>query len=315
MTKAMDAEVSVIIPAYNYGHFLPDAIESVIDQTYRNFELIVVDDGSTDRTEQVCRRYGDVLKYIYQVNGGVSRAQNTGIEASKGEYIAFLGADDAWMPQKLELQVDFLESHKDIGMVFSNGYNCDEELGITGMIYENFDTSILDAATENLLVNNFIPGTSVMVRRRCLDSGGLFDEAIRGCEDWHLWIRISLGEKVGYIDQPLIKYRYHANNAHYDLDFRCINIFNVLEKVFNEPLLPRDISRKRKKIYAFHHLDIGHRYYSSYEMKKARKHLIQAIKMNPLQRSTYGIYLKSLMGKKMVFKLKRIITLLSSIIK
>ena len=117
--------VSVIIPAYNAERFIPQAIQSVLEQTYQSYEIIVVDDGSTDKTKDILKEFEDKVCCIYQENQGPSAARNAGIKISQGRYICFLDADDIWTPDKLEVQVEFLECHPDISLVFSDHQDFD----------------------------------------------------------------------------------------------------------------------------------------------------------------------------------------------
>ena len=115
-------EISVIIPTYNYANYVRDAVESVLNQSYKEFEIIVVDDGSTDGTKKVLEPLKNRIRYIYQENRGLPSAYNTGIKASKGEYIAFLDSDDLWLPEKLKLQKKYFDDNPAVGMVICNGY-------------------------------------------------------------------------------------------------------------------------------------------------------------------------------------------------
>ena len=115
--------ISVIIPAYNHAKYLSEAIQSVLNQTYQNFEILIVDDGSTDNTRQVVQNYTDQrIKYIYQENRGLAASRNAGLRVTQGEYVAFLDADDIFLPHKLEVQLDWFEAHPSCGMVFSGFY-------------------------------------------------------------------------------------------------------------------------------------------------------------------------------------------------
>ena len=114
--------VSVVMPVYNGEQFLAEAIQSVLAQTYNHYELIIVDDGSTDGSSTLAKRFeGGVVRYLSQSNGGVSKAMNSGISAARGEYVAFLNQDDIWLPEKLDVQVAYLESHIDVGAVYCQG--------------------------------------------------------------------------------------------------------------------------------------------------------------------------------------------------
>src|SRR5437867_2556724 len=118
MVGSMPPCVSVVIPVYNGERYLADAIQSVLDQTYENFEVIVVDDGSTDESAAVAKRFGEAIRYVHQANGGVSKARNTGIAEARGVYLAFLDQDDLWLPDKLSVQVAYLDSHPEVGAVY-----------------------------------------------------------------------------------------------------------------------------------------------------------------------------------------------------
>src|SRR3989442_14959767 len=118
MVEGTPPSVSVVIPVYNGERYLVDAIQSVLDQTYQNFEVIVVDDGSTDGSAAVAKRFGEAIRFVHQANGGVCKARNTGIAAARGGYLAFLDQDDLWLPDKLAVQVAYLDSHPEVGAVY-----------------------------------------------------------------------------------------------------------------------------------------------------------------------------------------------------
>src|SRR6267154_1483950 len=118
MVESTPSRVSVVIPVYNGERYLADAIQSVLDQTYQKFEVIVVDDGSTDGSARVAKRFGGAIRYVHQSNGGVSKARNTGITLAQGTYLAFLDQDDLWLPDKLAVQVAYLDSHPEVGVVY-----------------------------------------------------------------------------------------------------------------------------------------------------------------------------------------------------
>lgn len=193
--------VSVIIPTYNRGWILKEAIDSVLAQSYRNFELIVIDDGSTDNTPRILDRYRDELTVIRQENKGVSAARNTGIQASSGACIALLDSDDLWLEKKLEEQVDFFKKNPEAQICQT------EEIWIrkgkrvnpkkrhkkpSGMIFEKSLHLCL------------VSPSAVMIKRDLLDRTGLFDEELPACEDYDLWLRISCEHPVYTTDSPLV---------------------------------------------------------------------------------------------------------------
>jgi len=182
----MSELVSVIIPVYNCEKYITDAVDSVLAQTHRSIEIIVVDDGSTDKTKEALAAYGDRIKYIYKENGGPASARNVGIKMSKGQFIAFLDADDMWVENKLEQQLIDID---DAGMVGSG-----VKPGLPHPVFLSYK--------ELLLKNSFI-NSSVLVKRECFDRVGCFDERpqFKAVEDWDMWLRISKEYKVKLIGQ------------------------------------------------------------------------------------------------------------------
>lgn len=193
--------VSVIIPTFNRGWILEEAIDSVLEQEYQNFELIVVDDGSTDNTPEILNSYSSKITVIRQANQGVSAARNKGIRHSSGQLIAFLDSDDRWLPHKLSRQVAFFESHPELSICqteeiwIRNGVRVNPKKRHqkpSGMIFERS------------LALCLVSPSAVMLRRSLLEDVGLFDENLPACEDYDLWLRISCRYPVGLIDTPLI---------------------------------------------------------------------------------------------------------------
>lgn len=203
--------VSVIIPTYNYAQFVEQAILSVLAQTYKNFEIIVVDDGSTDTTAQRLQPYTDQgeITYLYQPNKGLPGARNTGIRHSQGEFIAFLDADDIWTPDKLQLQVELFDRQPELGFIFGNSRKFLGSLASRRTSFEDISPSHGDVTAE-LLQRSFLPMPTVIVRRSALEAVGLFDETLDSCEDLDMWLRLSLRFKAGYVDQVVAWYRLHS---------------------------------------------------------------------------------------------------------
>jgi len=213
--------VSVIMPCYNGEKFIGEAIESVINQTCKNWELIVVDDGSTDNSKEIIRQYciaDKRIQYIqHKKNKGIPFARNTGIRASKGEYIALLDQDDKWLSNKLDLQLDkFYMSKPEIGLVFGN-INIIDSYGC--LIYKSKNIKINFAKinqrdlVRHLFLNCFIPSITVMFKRKCIKEVGGFDENILwGGDDYELWLRLANKFKFAYINKVLGIRRLHRNN-------------------------------------------------------------------------------------------------------
>ncbi len=205
-------KVSVIVPIYNSERFVAQAIESVLAQTYKNFEIVVVNDGSTDRSYEKIKPYLPLIKYIPQENKGVSSARNTGIKNSEGELIAFLDSDDIWLPEKLELQVKYLNDNPHVGLVHSNISYIDEN-GESYPPNPDFVTDVSGMCFKELFEGNCIATSTVLVRQACLDKVGLFAEGIPYAEDYELWMKLSIYYPIRHINEYLIKYRVHDANA------------------------------------------------------------------------------------------------------
>ena len=193
--------VSVIIPTYNRGWIIKEAIDSILAQDYTEFELIVVDDGSTDHTSDVLDSYGDDIKVLFQKNKGVSAARNRGIAEASGKFIAFLDSDDLWLPQKLTVQIEFFNQTPDALICQT------EEVWIRNGLrvnpkkrHKKPSGMIFNPSLELCLVSP----SAVMIQRSLFGRVGKFDETLPACEDYDLWLRISCRFPVHLIDTPLI---------------------------------------------------------------------------------------------------------------
>lgn len=207
-------KVSIIIPVYNGEKYITHAIESVLAQTYKNFEIIIVNDGSTDSSFEKIKPYLTLpnIKYIEQENKGVAAARNTGIKNSTGELIGFLDQDDLWLPYKLQVQVDYLINNPDVGLVHSSReYIYENE--VKGPPASSWPTNVAGMCFKDLFIRNQISVLTVLLRKECLNRVGLFDESISFADDYELWLRISRSYHIGYIDRIVSFYRYHEQNT------------------------------------------------------------------------------------------------------
>lgn len=212
-------KISVIIPTYNSARFICKAIESVLSQTFKDFEIIVIDDGSTDNTGNVLNHYGDKIIYITQANRGVSSARNVGLKLAKSEYVAFLDADDTWLPGKLLESIRFLEA-KNFDWICTSRFKVTEDGSISERkiepesgIYN--EKKVMDHLEIGLFDLNYIlalPST-LLVKRNCFDIAGDFDETLKISEDLDLLMRFNeKGLVGGYLDVPLtIKRSYDTS--------------------------------------------------------------------------------------------------------
>lgn len=282
--------VSTIIPAFDAEKYIKETIDSALNQTYKDFEIIVVDDGSTDDTRNMLKQYRDKTRYIHQENGGPSKARNTGIKAANGKYIAFLDADDLWPKNKLELQVDFMESHPDVDMVFADMMTFNED-GIILKSYlknikrKNFYNILLKEQHEfkdpfwMLLKANFIPTGTVMVKRDILEKYNIkFDEKINTVEDLDYWMRICIFSKIGFIPEVLVRKRDHETNISKDLLKATISAIYVREKIQKEfPKLAVKYKKGFDKRLAQLYFGLGYGLFTHHEMSEARQKFIRSL--------------------------------------
>lgn len=206
--------VSVVVPAYNHARFLRDAILSVDAQTFRDVELVVVDDGSTDDTVEEVGRLPPLtvpFRLIRQPHSGAAAALNAGIAEARGEFIAWLSSDDWFVPEKLQCQVDYMTAHPEIALLYTDVYVDDE---LTGRTYLAPHAAFDDHATmvRELFRYCFINGSTTLVKRADILAVGGFDPDLPQAHDWDLWLRLSRDSLFGHIALPLIHYRWHGGN-------------------------------------------------------------------------------------------------------
>ncbi len=224
--------VSVIIPTYQRAHLVSQTIESVLAQTYTDYEIIVVNDGSPDNTKEVLASFGDQITVIHQENQGLSAARNAAIMAARGRYIAFVDDDDLWLPNKLEKQIACLESNPNIGLVYSDVFSFNEE-GVFGEPWLKASPPPPVLHSWILFVRNFIPVLTVVVRRECLDEVGLFDQAMVPCDDYDMWLRIIEKFPFHFLNEPLALYRQSANSMSKNEEQMLLGVMRVKEKAFS----------------------------------------------------------------------------------
>jgi PAS domain S-box-containing protein len=202
--------VSVVIPTYNYARFVTAAVESALAQSSVAHEIIVIDDGSTDKTRQVLVPYLDRIRYLYQSNQGLSAARNAGIRAAQGDYIALLDADDLWHPAKLEAQMRYLADHPDVGLLACDRVTA--EPPPWPAVDRAPSLSARDITLEDLVLASRFGPSSAVIARRCFERVGYFDPALRSVEDREMWLRIASEYPIRKLSLPLWWYRIHPAN-------------------------------------------------------------------------------------------------------
>ncbi|KYC40464.1 glycosyl transferase family A [Scytonema hofmannii PCC 7110] len=245
-------KVSVVIPAYNAMLYLEETMASVLNQSFDNFEVIVVNDGSLDETECWVSQIQDSrVKLISQENQGLAGARNTGILYAKGEYIAFLDADDIWEPTKLEKQSHILDENPEVGLVYNWVTYIDEQSEFTGKTFKNqVEGDVWKQLTEHNIVEC---GSVAMVRRTCFEDCGVFDKNLGSyVEDWDMWLRIASKYPFKVVKEPLVYYRQRSNSASKNWEAMAKSFQMVIEKAFaNAPI---ELQALKNKSYATSHL-------------------------------------------------------------
>jgi glycosyltransferase involved in cell wall biosynthesis len=213
-------KISIIVPCYNYGHFLKECIESIKGQSFKNWECIIVNDGSTDNTAEVAKQYADGdyrIKYVEQVNSGLSAARNTGIQYSSAGWLQFLDADDCLHPSKLNIQIFFIEQYPEIDFWYTSfaKFDNDHPLNYTSApLDSNVEIKDSDQILLSLLSANIMPVNAPLISKKLIDRIGFFDTKMRSLEDWDFWMRAAINTKlIGKIEAtPLAYVRVHSGS-------------------------------------------------------------------------------------------------------
>ncbi len=246
--------VTVVIPTYNAIDYLPTTLESALNQTFTDFEIVIIDDGSTDTTAQWLGNLADArIKIILQTNQSVAVARNRGIAESQGKYIAFLDSDDLWEPTKLEKQVQCLEANPDVGLVNVGTKNIDERgnylatvmpLEIEGNVWQQI-------IEENIILCGSVP----MIRRSCFEEVGVFDGNLLSAEDWDMWIRLAAKYPFGLIREPLVLYRQHLKSKSNNLEKHLFHRLKTIDKTFQS--VPPELQHLKDRAYGRAYLSVA----------------------------------------------------------
>lgn len=278
--------VSVIIPTYNRAQCVTAAIDTVLSQTHRPLEVIVVDDGSTDDTATALRAYGDRILYLQQANRGAAAARNRGIRRARGDLIALLDSDDLWEKHRLEAQLCLLREFPDVDFVFSDMRVCRGGCVVVPSFIDRFPVRSYLLAERgrvrrlynHLLRYNFLSTSTVLFRKRCVDRVGYFDESLRSVEDRDYWLRWSLTCEIGYVDEVLETTAMHGDNISCDHILRLTSLLRVLRKFehqVGERMTPETATSLRRAYRHTHYL-LGGEYLKQRQPRAARGHLLRA---------------------------------------
>ncbi|MGH7769668.1 MAG: glycosyltransferase family 2 protein [Candidatus Binatia bacterium] len=293
--------VSVIIPTYDAAGFVPQALESVLEQTYGHHEIVVVDDGSRDETRAALNKFHGRFTYIYQENRGAAAARNTGIKAASGEFVCFLDADDLWASNKAALQVEFLKQHPEVGLLSGRCRKFmdkgDPYVAFAANAPKGSAARIFSApqAFAELVRFNFIPTSTVMIRKECFEKVGLFDLNLIPVEDRDMWLRISAHFGVAHLPWVLCDKRLHPSNISNDKARMLYTRARVLEK--NRALFPglapsRFWNRRLAKLY----VKAGRLSLIKDQRKEARRAAVRSLK-NSLNAKAAALWMAAFMGR------------------
>lgn len=273
-------EVSVIIPTYNYGRFIAQTIDSALGQTLPPREVIVVDDGSTDSTPEILARYGERIRVIRKQNGGVAAARNTGAEAAAGDLLAFLDADDIWLPQKLERQVQRFEEEPTLGLVHCGMQWIDAEGNPTG---EGLVNGMEGWVAEEMLrfrrTTIIAPGGTTLVPRRIFQELGGFDPRLPPSEDWDFSYRVASRYKVGFVPEALLLYRLHGVNGHLNVSRMERAMLLAYEKAFSGA--DSRLRRLRRRCYGNLHMVLAGSFFRAGQYRDFARHLLKSLWLTP----------------------------------
>lgn len=274
-------EVSVIIPTYNSAHYVVEAVESVLAQTYQDVEILVIDDGSKDETAQVMKRYKKQVRYIQQENSGVAVARNRGVQASRGDYIAFLDADDTWSREKLERQMDALVRHPHYRVCYSALTIADADLRLLSISRSQKSESTLEA----LLTRGNVVATpsSVICERALFDLVGGFDPTLSQCADWDMWVRLAAQTEFLYMDEPLVTYRQHSSNMSRNAPLLELDSVKVLSKGFAMPDLSEALRTRQQAALARNYMVLAGTYFQAHHYRDFARCAARAVVMDIYQ--------------------------------
>jgi glycosyltransferase involved in cell wall biosynthesis len=282
--------VSIIIPTYNREQLLGRAIQSALAQTYQDFELIIIDDGSTDNTDRLVKSFNsEKIRYIrHKKNKGPAAARNTGIRSAKGNYIAFQDSDDEWMPEKLEKQMRaFATAPPEVGVVYTSYYLATNKgkrvRPFLGLAPKDGDVFC------SLLKGRFVLPSTIIIKKECFERVGVFDERLLPIEDYELFLRFSKYYHFKCINEPLVLYYLQPDSVSKNKSARIKPYKLILEMYFED-------IKQDKTILANCYFRLGNILCSAGELSQGRSYLIKSIATYPLDIKTIGAFLASLLG-------------------
>lgn len=274
--------ISIVLPTHNRHVMLREAIASVQQQTFTDWELIVIGDGATAETQQAVLEFADPrIRYIYQEHTGLPGARNTGIRASQGRFINLLDDDDAFLPHKLEHQIALYETDPNLGLVAGGFIETDRFFNARREVRPWLWQPTL-TVRDWLLACPFNPSTPLL-SRTWLDKIGLFDPDMHGADDWDVFLRLAQhGCPMVWLQEPVCYYRFHGSNMTQDVALMNSGIFKMLQKFFAQPDLPAEIINLHDTVYASAYVGAAARAFGALRAQDGREYLRQALELDPM---------------------------------
>ena len=273
------SSVSVVIPAYNHSRYLRQAVDSALGQTLGPAEVFVVDDGSTDETSQVLSAYGNRIRVIRQMNCGVSSARNNGAKAATGDFLAFLDADDVWLPRKLELQAARFVASPRLGLVHCGVQDINEHGDPRSSHLNGLEGRV---AKELLLFRRPVilgGGSGMMIRRAVFERVGGFDEQLSTSADWDLFYRIAARYQIGFVPELLLRYRVHGGNMHANVRAMERDMLRGYAKAFDD--CDGELRKIRRRCYGNLHAVLAGSFFSAGQYAGFARHALKSIVLTP----------------------------------
>ncbi len=290
MPPVADAGVSAIIPAYNYARYLPEAIASVLAQTHANLEVIVVDDGSTDETREVVARFTDPrVRYVWQQNAGLSAARNTGIREARFPFVAFLDADDLWLPAHLaEALAEFSQREPEFAVVACGSVRMDQDGVDLPTRLPAWKSAQEIPVAEIVTRTRFMPSSAV-ARRAAFDSCGGFDTSLRSSEDRDMWIRLGERYRIACRSSATVRVRKHPHNMSKHADRMRQSMHTVITRAYERGVVPQSRWAFWRRVWAMFHFQVAWMLHDEGRPREAVAAAVRALQCWPLPLAAGGL--------------------------
>jgi len=298
-------KVSIIVPSYNHERYLTQAMESILSQTFRDFELIVIDDFSEDGSTKIISEYAEkdnrIRCLFHKSNQGIARTLNEGMSISGGEYIAYTSSDDIWEKERLEVGVEIMDRSPDVGLLYSESVVIDTDGRLTGQKFSSIYPSPIGEYSGNLfgalLRGNFICGSSILIRRESIE-GLRFNEELKYLNDWLFYLEFSETNRFYYFSHPLVRYRVHERSTTFDTLGYASDRVLMLKIIFEK--YSEHIKRDKEALAGLYFIT-GYTLCLSGQACQGRKYFIKSVMTSPLNVKSVLAALASLPGSTRIF--------------